>query len=76
MASLGVEDQSFWKPVLVPSNSAVDFQFSIDIGLLDVRPGEAVRLAFWIWPDSESMKDSKRGTKVFTPVFRIPARPD
>jgi hypothetical protein len=76
-ATLGFEDQGSWKPVQVPANGgAVDFQFSIDMGLLDVRPGERVRLAFWIWPDSESMKDLKRGKMALSPVFRIPVRPD
>jgi hypothetical protein len=46
------------------------------MGLLDVRPGQNVQLAFWIWPDGESMKDLKRGTMVLTPVFRIPVKPE
>jgi len=75
-ATLGFENESLWKPVEVPPNGTVDFQFSVDMGLLSVRPGEEVRLAFWIWPDGESMKDLKRATKVLSPVFRIPVNTD
>jgi hypothetical protein len=75
-ATLGFEAPEYWKPHAVPAGSQTDFQFSIDMGLLNVRPGESVRIAFWIWPDAGSMKDWKRGTKVFTPVFRIPVKPD
>jgi hypothetical protein len=75
-ATLGFDDESLWKPVELPPNGTVEFQFSVDMGLLSVRPGEEVRIAFWIWPDGESMKDLKRATKVLTPVFRIPVNPD
>jgi hypothetical protein len=76
-ATLGFENESLWKPVQVSSNGApIEFGFSIDMALLTVRPGELVRLAFWIWPDADSMKDSKKATKVLTPVFRIPLKPD
>lgn len=75
-ATLGFEDPKSWNPTVVPANGAVDLQFSIDMGLLDVRPGEAVRLAFWIWTDAESMKDTERGKMVLSPVFRIPLKPE
>lgn len=75
-ASLGFEDPQSWNPTVVPVNGEADLQFSIDMGLLDVRPGEAVRLAFWIWTDGESVKDVKRGKMVLTPVFRIPVKPE
>jgi len=75
-ATLGFEDPSSWKATLVPANGQVDLQFSIDMGLLRVRPGHAVRLAFWIWPDVESMKDLKLATEVLSPAFRIPVKPD
>ncbi len=75
-ASLGSEDPKSWNPTLVPANGEADLQFSIDMGLLDLRPGESVRLAFWIWPDGESMKDLKRGKMVLSPMFRIPVRPE
>jgi hypothetical protein len=74
-ATLGFEAQEYWKALTVPANSETDFQFSIDMGLLNVRPGEPVRIAFWIWPNAESMKDFKRGTEILTPVFRIPLKP-
>lgn len=74
-ATLGFDNESLWKPVDVAPNGTVEFEFSIDMGLLSVRPVEDVRLAFWIWPDGASMKNMKRGTKVFTPVFRIPPTP-
>jgi hypothetical protein len=73
-ATLGFEGPEYWKATVVPANSETTFQFSIDMGLLDVRPGERVRLAFWIWPDAESMRDFKRGTMVLSPVFRIPTK--
>ncbi len=75
-ATLGFEDAKSWNPTVVPANGEADLQFSIDMGLLDVRPGEAVRLAFWIWTDGESMKDLKRGKMVLSPVFRIPVKPE
>jgi len=75
-ATLGIEDPSTWKPIQVPPNSNVDFEFSIDMGLLKVRPGEQVRLAFGVWPDEESMKDLKRAITLVTPVFRIPVKPE
>ena len=75
-ATLGFEDPKSWNPTVVPANGAADLQFSIDMGLLDVRPGEAVRLAFWIWTDAESMKDPKRGKMLLSPVFRIPFKPE
>jgi hypothetical protein len=75
-ATLGFEAPEYWKATVVPANSETSFEFSIDMGLLDVRPGEKVRLAFWIWPDRTSMKDEKRGEMVLTPVFRIPVKPD
>jgi hypothetical protein len=75
-ATLGFEDPKSYKPVLVSADGEVDLQFAIDLGLLNVRPGELVRLAFWIWPDAESMKDLKLATEVLTPPFRIPVKPD
>jgi hypothetical protein len=75
-ATLGFEDPSSWKATQVPANGQVDLQFPIDMGLLHLRPGDTVRLAFWIWPDAESMKDLKLATEVLTPTFRIPVKPD
>jgi hypothetical protein len=75
-ATLGLEDAKSWNPTRVPANGETDLQFSIDMGLLDVRPGEAVRVAFWIWTDGESMKDPKRGKMVLSPMFRIPVKPE
>jgi hypothetical protein len=75
-ATLGYEDPKSWNPTVVPANGEADLQFSIDMGLLDVRPGEMVRLAFWIWADIESLKDPERGKMVLSPVFRIPAKPE
>lgn len=75
-ATLGVEDAKSWKPIVVAKNGAIELQFSIDLGLLDVRAGEAVRLAFWIWPDVESLKDPNKGKMVLSPVFRIPVKPE
>jgi hypothetical protein len=75
-ATLGFEDPNSYKPALVPADGEIDLQFSIDLGLLSVQPGDTVRLAFWIWPDAESMKDFKLATEVLTPAFRIPVKPD
>lgn len=76
-ATLGYENESLWKPVqLSASGVPIEFQFSIDMGLLAIRPGEAVRIAFWIWPNTESMKDLKMSNMVLTPVFRIPTKPE
>jgi hypothetical protein len=75
-ATLGFEDPNSWNATLVPTNGQVDLSFSIDMGLLRVRPGDRVRLAFWIWPDAESLKDFKLATEVLTPAFRIPVKPD
>ena len=75
-ATLGFEDPNSYKPALVPADGEIDLQFSIDLGLLSVRPGDTVRLAFWIWPDADSMKDLKLATEILTPAFRIPVKPD
>jgi hypothetical protein len=75
-ATLGFLVPEYWKAVHIPANGETDFQFSIDMGLLDVHPGDKVRLAFWTWPDDESMKDEKQGKMIFTPVFRIPLKPE
>jgi len=75
-ATLGFDDPKSWNATMVPANGEAELQFSIDMGLLDVRPGEAVRLAFWIWADGESMKEPKRGEMVLSPVFRIPVKPE
>jgi len=75
-ASLGVEDASTWRPVRLPPNSNNEFEFSIDMGLLRVRPGQPLILAFGIWPDEESMTDPKKMITVITPMFRIPEKPE
>ncbi len=76
MATLGFEDPSTWKPVRVPPDGDSEFEFSIDMGLLNVRPGQKVRLAFGIWGNEESMKHPQQAITVLTPVFRIPDKPE
>ena len=75
-ATLGFEDPSTWKPVRVLVDGEVEFEFSIDMGLLDVRPGQQVRLSFGIWRDEDSMRDSRQAITILTPVFRIPDKPE
>jgi len=71
-ATLGFEDSNTWKPVRVPPDGESEFQFSIDMGLLDVRPRQQVRLAIGVWRDEDSMRDPQQAITVLTPVFRIP----
>ena len=76
MATLGMEDPSTWRPIRLPPDSESEFEYSIDMGLLDARPGQLVRLAIGIWRDEDSMRDSRQAITVLTPVFRIPDKPE
>ena len=72
MATLGADDTNNWKSVDVRSDDYVEFEVSIDMGLLNAHPGESVRIAFGAWPEEEPTKDSKHLQTVLTPAFRIP----
>jgi len=72
MATLGADDTNNWKSVDVRSDNYVEFEVSIDMGLLNAHPGESVRIAFGAWPEEEPTKDSKHLQTVLTPTFRIP----
>ena len=76
MATLGADDTNNWKSVDVRSDNYVEFEVSIDMGLLNAHPGESVRIAFGAWPEEEPTKDSKHLQTVLTPAFRIPVMPE
>jgi hypothetical protein len=75
-ATLGVENPDIWKPVTIARGAEDSFLFSCSTGLLDVKPGEPVRVAFEVWPNAESVKDWKLATTLMSPVFRCPSKQD
>lgn len=73
-ATLGFLSEDQWKPVTLPPTSQQTFHFAYSTRLLDVSPGESVRVRLTIWPNPESMKDWKAGTTLLTPVFTNPSK--
>ena len=75
MATLGVESSDKWNLIVIPPRSEDTFNFSFETGLLDVRPGESLRVKFQVWPDVNSVHDWKSAIPQLTPIFRCPSKP-
>jgi hypothetical protein len=73
-ASLGVESPDTWSPVTIAPGTSASFLFYFDTEMLDVSPGQKLRVDFEVWPTMQSVKDLKKGTNFQTPIFACPSR--
>ena len=73
-AELGVEPYEHWKPVTIAPRTEQRLKFNYSTGLLDVGPGEPVRVRFEVWPNPEAMNHWKSATTFLTPIFRNPTK--
>jgi hypothetical protein len=75
MATLGVESLDKWKPVTIVPKTEEEFLFNFSTGLMDVRPGESLRVKFQAWPNVQSIQDWKSASTQLSPIFRCPSKP-
>ncbi len=49
--------------VVIVSANAEEFKYEDKIGVIKIKPGEPIHIAYWLWNDQSGI-DAKRGVEI------------
>jgi len=70
--SLGFEDGNLVQYLKIDPGMDAPLLFDFSTGLFGIRKGDRLRIAFNVWPDTDSAESFKPGTRVFSAEFASP----